>query len=124
MDITPVLSAQRQLIRSYGGGRFVINEQEYAHAVYLLPEKVTEWHFSGPADALTVENVLALLGDDLPEILLLGTGRTQNLGSPALSIALKKQGVVLDAMDTGAACRTFNVLMAEDRRVAALLMLV
>jgi uncharacterized protein len=56
------------------------------------------------------------------ELLLLGLGRRMAPVAPALRAALKAHGIAVEAMDTGAACRTYNLLVAEDRRVAAALL--
>jgi uncharacterized protein len=55
------------------------------------------------------------------EVLLLGTGTRHEFVPPSLRRRLRDAGIVIDTMDTGAACRTYNVLVAEDRRVAAAL---
>jgi uncharacterized protein len=123
MDVTPVISERRQLIRSYGGGKFVINDIPFETSLILFPEKVVEWPVKTMAE-LTEQSLVSIAdAADEVEILLIGTGHAQQFVSPALRRAFKeKHGIVIDAMDTGAACRTFNVLMAEDRRVAAALM--
>ena len=66
-----------------------------------------------------VPRILALT----PEVVLLGTGATQRFAPPAVRAALAQRGVGLEAMQLGAACRTFNVLVQEERRVAAALFL-
>jgi uncharacterized protein len=58
------------------------------------------------------------------EVVLLGTGRQQRFPSMQLMAALSRKGIGLEPMDTAAACRTYNVLMSEDRRVAAALLLI
>ena len=63
----------------------------------------------------------ALCQDNLADVLLLGCGPRAVLPPRALRDALRAKGLVVEPMDTGAACRTYNVLMAEDRRVAAAL---
>ena len=55
------------------------------------------------------------------EILLIGSGGAFEMAPAALTQALSARSIALESMDTGAACRTYNVLMAEDRRVAAAL---
>ena len=65
-----------------------------------------------------------LASDPVPQILLIGCGQGAAMISPALRQALRAAGAVIDAMDTGAACRTYNVLLAEERRVAAALIAV
>jgi uncharacterized protein len=59
-----------------------------------------------------------------PEIIILGTGARQTFPSPTLSAAIRSRGVGFEVMDMGAACRTYNVLLGEGRRVAVGLLLV
>jgi len=74
--------------------------------------------------ALTLESLEPVMANSPPvDVLLLGVGVRNQLIPEPLRRGLRDAGIVLDAMDTGAACRTYNVLMAEDRRVAAALML-
>ena len=71
---------------------------------------------------LLIDSLQAVLDSDPPvEILLIGCGARVAMLDPALKAALKERGIGCDAMDTGAACRTYNVLMAEARRVVAAL---
>ena len=120
-DVTPVPTAGRQIVQSYGAGRFKISGIAYEGSVIVLPEAVHPW----PLDSdgrVSLETLQPVIGwTPAIEILLLGTGATMRPASPELRAALKQHGIVADAMDTGAACRTFNVLIAEDRRVAAAL---
>lgn len=118
MDITPQISAGRQLILGYGGGAFIIAQKRYEHSVVVQSEQTTEW------DAALTEEALFALAEKVQgaEILLIGTGKQPQFISPALGAQIKQRyGMVVEAMDTGAACRTFNVLLAEDRLVAAAL---
>ena len=59
----------------------------------------------------------------MPEIVLLGTGDRQRFPRPKLTRALLARGVGVEVMDTSAACRTYNIIMMEDRRVAAALLM-
>jgi uncharacterized protein len=70
---------------------------------------------------VTSETLAPVIEHGGVEILLLGLGRSTSAVPAALRIALRTAGIALEAMDTGAACRTYNVLVAEDRRVAAAL---
>ncbi len=74
----------------------------------------------GHAEA-TLERFAPVVARGDVEILLLGCGRRMGILPPALRQGLRASGIVVDAMDTGAACRTYNVLLAEERRVAAAL---
>jgi len=119
MDLTPRLATDRQVIQAYGGGGFRISQVRYEGAVLVFPDRVLAWPASAAGDA-SVEN-LAPLRDAGVELLLLGCGRSMAALPQALRQAVRGWGVVIDAMDTGAACRTYNILLAEERRVAAAL---
>jgi uncharacterized protein len=118
MDITPQLSAGQQLIQGYGGGAFIVSGQRYEHSLILLPEQAIAWNVAFTEEAL-MQVAAQVKG---AEILLIGTGKQQVFIAPSIRKAIKQSnGIVIEVMDTGAACRTFNVLLAEDRRVAAAL---
>ncbi len=122
MDVTPLVKSDQQIIQSYAGGRFRVSGTTYDHAVLVSPSDTCEWTVSGPAEMLNEEDFRPLLdrAEDI-DVVLLGTGAKLVFISPALKNTLKKQGLSIEAMDTGAACRTYNVLMAEGRRVFAAL---
>ena len=113
---------QRQFIERYGDGRFHVSGVAYDGAVIVLPNTACAWPvatFAG-LDAAAFEPVLdAAAGID---ILLVGCGARMAPAPAWLRQACQAAGVTVDTMDTGAACRTFNVLRAEDRRVAAALL--
>ena len=121
MDITPLVPAGRQLIQSYGAGRFKVSGVAFEGPILVLPDRTMAWTVTAP-DGLTFESLAAVVeAETRPEVLLFGAGRRGVLVAPALRAALKAAGIVVETMDTGAACRTFNVLSGEDRRVAAAL---
>jgi uncharacterized protein len=68
------------------------------------------------------ESALVALLQHEPEVVLLGTGQRQSFLSPRLVRSLSSRGIGLDAMDTRAACRTYNILMSEGRKVLAALL--
>jgi uncharacterized protein len=109
------------VIQAYGAGGFRIDGEAYRGSILILPDRVEAWPVSDMA-AVTAQSlapVLAVTRD--VDVLLLGCGARMALVPPALRQELRAAGIVIDAMDTGAACRTFNVLRAEERRVAAAL---
>ena len=109
----------RNLFTGYGPGFVVINGVRHQSSILVTADQVLPWDISG-TDALTEEVFVQLAA--LPvEILLLGTGDALRFPHPRLSQPLHEAGIGLEVMDTAAACRTFNVLLAEDRRVAAAL---
>ena len=123
-DITPVVPQGRQVVESYGGGGFRISGAVWTGSVLLRPDVASAWPVADFRD-LTLESLLPLTkGDGAPEILLIGCGSRAELLPRTLREAIRAEGMVADAMDTGAACRTYNVLMAEDRKVAAALIAV
>ena len=120
MDITPLVGAGQQIIQAYGEGRFRIAGNSYDAAVIVFPARTLAWDASRP---LTVESFRSLLdAADTLDVVLWGCGAAVGADDLALRRALKAAGLSVDIMDTGAACRTYNVLLAEGRRVAAVLL--
>lgn len=121
MDLTPAIPEGRQLIESYGAGRFLVSGIQHAGSILVFPEQTLAWPVRDIA-GLPIDSLRAVIDADPPaEILLIGCGARMAMLDPALKAALKERGIGCDAMDTGAACRTYNVLMAEARRVVAAL---
>jgi uncharacterized protein len=116
VDVTPLLRPDQKIIQSYAGGRFKISGQVYDHALIVGTDFVRDW--TPPAELDPAE--FASLAKDI-DVLLIGTGASATVMLPALRQKFREQGLHVDVMDTGAACRTFNVLTAEGRRVAAAL---
>ena len=102
---------------AYGEGYVMVNDQRHEANLIVLPGQVLPWNVQS-FDALKEEDFLVLLELNL-EILLLGTGARQRFPHPRLTRALAAKRVGVEAMDLQAACRTYNILMAEERRVAA-----
>ena len=104
----------------YGEGFVLINGERHERNVIVLPEQILPWS-AASFDALAAADFESLLDLSL-EVLLLGTGPRQRFPHPRLTSALAARRVGVEAMDLQAACRTYNILMAEDRRVAAALL--
>ena len=121
MEITPRVPADAQVIQSYGDGGFRVNDQLFKGSILVFSDRVTAWPIRSMAE-LTVESLAAVVGASPPvEILLVGCGRSLARVPEQIRHAMREAGVVTDGMDTGAACRTYNVLLSEERRVAAAL---
>jgi len=121
MDLMPDIPQGRQVIEAYGDGGFRITGRRIEGSVIVAPSMQLDWPVAA-MDALAPDSFDLM--DQLPdavEILLLGCGTSMAFLKPDIRAALKARGVAVEPMDTGAACRTYNVLMAEDRRVAAAL---
>lgn len=121
MDVSPIIPAGRQFVESYGPGRFRISGVVHEGSVLVLPQSTVAWPVSAVED-LTVADFRAAIAAEPPvEVVLLGAGPKMVMLPADLRRELKDAGVNLEVMDTGAACRTYNVLLSEERRVAAAL---
>ncbi len=112
-----------QTIQRYESGEIIVNQVSYRSTLVVLPDRVIDdWSPSSPGE-MTLEDFhwLAALS---PEIILLGTGRTQQFPHPSLMQPIMQHRIGLEVMDTAAACRTYNILMSEGRRVAAALFMI
>lgn len=105
-------------VTAYGPGFIEINQIRHSGHVLVSPDQ--------PVAAWSVEGFDTLRADDFapvaalaPEVVLVGTGARQRFVSPALTAALARAGVGVECMTTDAACRTYNILMSEGRRVVA-----
>src|SRR5690349_639329 len=113
-------SPAANIVTGSGAGWVRVGAAEYRENIVLLPDAVVKgWAPSG-FGALDERDFTKLL-DYRPEIVLLGTGDVQRFPHPRLLAKLGEAHVGVEVMDTGAACRTFNILVAEGRRVAAAL---
>ena len=108
------------IFSGYGEGFVLVNGQRFEKNLIVMPERIVPWEAAG-FDALTEADFQVLLEMN-PEILLLGTGPKQRFAHPRLTRALAARRIGVEAMDLQAACRTYNILMAEERRVAAALL--
>jgi len=121
MRFTQDSNSAAHFVRSYGGGELRINDNVYRAAVIVSASTVVT-----ASDIRTMEDVNLLdpariLALD-PELILLGTGPRQSFPSAAFGAQFLRAGIGFEVMDTGAACRTFNVLVGQQRRVVALLL--
>ena len=124
LDITPLIATGRQLIQRYGEGGFRVAGEDYPGSVMVLSEVTLPWDVQD-AGEISLASLSAVLGAvPAPEILLVGCGPRFTAPPKELRAGLREKGIVLEWMDTGAACRTFNVLLAEERAAAAALIAV
>jgi uncharacterized protein len=111
------------VVTHYGAGRVVVSEEPITTACLVSPRRlVREWGPEG-FDDLTREHMAAVAELD-PELVVLGTGARQRFPAGELLRPLMEAGIGVEVMDTGAACRTYNILMGEGRRVAAALIMI
>ena len=107
-------------ITGYGEGYVMVNGERRAASLVVLPDRVEPWTVKGFEQLSTAD--FDFLKDLGAEIVLLGTGARQRFPHPRLTAALAQAGIGLEVMDLQAACRTYNILVAEERKVAAALL--
>jgi uncharacterized protein len=104
----------------YGPGFVLINDQRHESSLIVMPEHLQPWQ-AGTFSSLETAHFEAIVSLK-PEMVLLGTGDRLRFPHPSLTRALAEARIGLEVMDLQAACRTYNILMAEERKVAAALL--
>lgn len=121
MKLHPDQNNALNTVTAYGSGFFEINRVRHQGPLLLMPEgEVRRWQVES-YETLSAADLEALLGLGA-EVILLGTGTRYRMPSPRLTAALARAGIGVEAMDSSAACRTYNILMGEGRRVLAALL--
>ena len=110
------------VIKSYAPGRVQIREHHYSRSLIVMPHRLLPEWGAHDAGALRASDFQAII-EHRPEVLILGTGERQVFPDPAIFGTLMDLGIGFEVMDNAAACRTYNVLIAEERRAALALML-
>lgn len=122
MKFSQEINEKENAITHYGSGVLTVNGTEYKHSIILSAQTlITDWRVTDVA-GFTTEDLDVALKDD-PDLILLGTGSRFCMPDMRLQAHFLQQGIGCEAMDSGAACRTYNVLLAEGRRVAAAILL-
>jgi len=112
----------QNMFTAHGAGYVSVNSQRYEHSLVVMPDQLhLDWRVSD-FEALNEAHFSYLLALQ-PEILLLGTGAQQKFPHPRLFQTLIAAGISVEAMSTSAACRTYNILMSEDRKVVAAILI-
>lgn len=122
MKLQPDRVAHANVITRYGPGGVQIGERQWTASLVLPWQgEVRTWNVAGleQLEATHFETIAALE----PELLLFGSGPRLRFLSPAVLRPLIERGIGIETMDTAAACRTYNLLVAEGRRVVAALLI-
>ena len=114
----------RAPIDAYGNGGFRFAEMSHRGSILCLPSGIYAWPPTHPGEIEPAAFAPVLAEKGALGLLLLGTGRRQEMPGGEVRRAFVEAGVALEAMDTGAACRTYNVLLAEGRPAGAALLAV
>ena len=108
-------------IKAYRPGEITINDRKITSSAVITPDTVTAWT-PRCLDEITPQHI-GQLADYQPEIVILGTGEHLRFPQAAIITSLQTRGIGVEVMNTEAACRTFNVLLSEGRRVVAAIIL-
>lgn len=119
MADSPARYPGRAPIDAYGNGGFRFADMSHRGSILCLPSGIYAWNVSDAAALQSGDLAMVLREKEEVGFFLLGTGRRQVFPPAGLLRALADAGIAFEVMDTGAACRTYNVLMAEKRQVAA-----
>jgi uncharacterized protein len=114
-------NANVNVIRGYADGELRINAETFHSAMIVSASTLAAEAALGSVATLNLEHAARILALE-PELVLLGTGRRQIFPPPFFGAEFLKAGIGFEVMDTGAACRTFNVLVSEQRQVVGLLL--
>jgi uncharacterized protein len=106
----------------YGEAYVKVNDARFEKSLVVLPERIIPDWPPASFDALTADHLALLVGLER-EIILLGTGAQLRFPRPEVLRPLIQAGIGVEVMDVQAACRTYNILMAEERKIAAALLL-
>jgi uncharacterized protein len=113
--------SEQNMFTGYGAGYVMINRVRYERSLIILPDRIIEDWPAQTFEQLALEHFEYLLSLR-PEIVLLGTGAALRFPHPSLTKMLIASKIGVEVMDTSAACRTYNILSAEGRWVAAALL--
>ncbi|WP_090073818.1 Mth938-like domain-containing protein [Cohaesibacter marisflavi] len=121
LEMTDAYYPGHDPIDFYGNGGFRFGEMSHQGAILFLPSGVHRWDVE-TVNALTTDHFAKLLAESRDiELLILGTGNLIVPLAQSLANHMRQAGIKLDIMNTGAAVRTLNILLSEDRAVAAAL---
>jgi uncharacterized protein len=121
MKITQQQAAGANLFRRYGADFIVIGEQEIRASCIVSATTFSPWA-PVSVEEVTLESLTPLFAME-PEVVVLSTGSTQKFPRAALRAEFATRKIGLEVMEIGAACRTYNVLVGEQRRVLAAVLL-
>ena len=124
MQLQDIRFAGQRLIESYGQGGFRLTNGGFQGSIIILPQTVETFAARFAKELAVWDFDLVFDAGSEIEILLLGTGEKQYFPPREIIKAFIERGIALECMDTGAACRTYNVLVSENRRVSAALIAV
>lgn len=122
MKFTLEVRSNLNVIRSYSAQEIRVGERSIRSSCVVTADALIEVWPPKTLEELRAEHLQPIFALH-PELVLLGTGARQQFAPAPIRAAFKDRNIGLEAMDLGAACRTYNILVQEERRVAAALFL-
>jgi uncharacterized protein len=122
MKLTDERSGSVNFVRSYSPGELRIHEQLFHRSCLLTADQIIADWKPQTLEELELEHLEVIVALE-PEVVVLGSGLRQRFPEARILAHLLSRRIGCEVMDTGAACRTFNILLSEDRRVVAALFL-
>ncbi len=122
MPLTEDIISSRYRISGYQPDAVLVNNIPYRKSLILSAESLLQPWAASSVDDLNSDN-LQMIFELKPDVVLLGTGLLQQFPTPRVMADFGQKGIGLEVMDNGALCRTFNILIAEDRAVVAAILL-
>lgn len=122
MPLAEDIVTSRYRITAYGAATVTVNEQVHRQSLLLSADRLTAPWPVQSVEQLDADSLQPIL-DQQPAVVLLGTGERQQFPDPGIVAHFGERGIGLEVMDNGALCRTFNILIAEDRAVVAAIIL-
>jgi uncharacterized protein len=122
MKLHITATGQYQTITAYDDHSVEVNAVRFAHSLVLLPEMAPQAWPVSDFDALGIAH-FAQIEAYAPDLVILGTGLRQRFVHPSLISCLTNRRIGVESMDNKAACRTYNILMTEGRKVALALII-
>lgn len=124
MDITPIISDEKKIIKGYGKGYFKINnDKKLQNNIIIFSSDVVTWNVDNDFKNIKTESFAELIKMNKKiDLILIGCGEKQQILPFDIKAYLNKKGFNVEVMTTGAACRTYNILLSEGRNVASCLL--
>ncbi|MBT5186763.1 MAG: hypothetical protein HOH19_10465 [Kordiimonadaceae bacterium] len=121
MEFTEIKSSEEAFIAGYGDGGFRMGEQRFKGSMLITPSGFYPWDVVDVAD-ITIDSLKPVFENQADiELLIIGMGQGMAFAPKDVKQALGKVNIAVEVMDTGAAARTYNVLLQEGRMVTAAL---
>lgn len=123
-DITPQIPDNYNQLDSYGNGKFKVNGKYFENSIIIAPTFLEELEIKEISEIKSEHLKLILDNKEKIEFLIVGAGETSDFLGDEAEKTLKNEGIIIEYMTTGAAARTYNILLSEGRKFAAILIAV